>query len=267
MRKIRLPARVPGGQPCTKNLLRGHHETQLMKLWRKIVSVLAGTMIAAGGVLAVAAIVETAPLGAAPMPGGGDTALGLPAARTATQGDAQAVSAWLDDVNAIGAPTPDERTSAALGAATLAELSGTAGPTNGSHAPDPPSTEWALRADFNAEEAAIQESALNVVAAANSTPNGSDVDDPAVSASALVFSFASIPPYDATRLANLESRLLTVAPSVVQATRSQADAFTAGEPTDRVALKAATSDLPAPAYNWTASAQAELETRFDGGAL
>jgi len=238
-----------------------------MKLWRKIVSVLAGTMIAAGGVLAVAAIVETAPLGAAPMPGGGDTALGLPAARTATQGDAQAVSAWLDEVNAIGAPTPDERTSAAMAAAALAELSGTAGPLDGNATTAPPFAERALDANYNPQEAAIRDGALDVVTAPNSTPSGADVDDPAVSASAVVFTFDGVSPNDATRLSSVEMRLSAAAPSVVWAPRSQTNAFTALEPTDRVALKAATSDLPAPAYNWTASAQAELETRFDGGAL
>ncbi len=238
-----------------------------MKLWRKIVSVLAGTMIAAGGVLAVAAILETAPLGASPQGVSDGPALDVPAARTATQGDAQAVSVWLDGVNANGAPTPDERSSAALGANALAELSGTVGPSNGTAAVSHPSTEFALSADFDGQWAFVADAALRVVTAANSTPSTARASDPSVSANPVVYLYDGVASNDTIALTQLGARVSSVAPSVLWAPRSQTDAFSASEPTDRVALKAAARDIPAPVYNWTTSAQAEIEARFDSGVL
>lgn len=265
MAKIPLPDTVSGGRACTKNLLKGNRQTQLMKLWRKIVSVLAGTMIAAGSVLAVASIMEPAPLSGSQAPGG--AAFDLAAGRTATQGDVQGVLAWLDGVNALGAPTSDERTSAALAFGTLAELSGATPPSDQDFSASNLPADRALSADLAAQAAWVREGALTVLTAPNSTPSASGPNDPAVSAGAVVFAFDGVASRNTVAVADLEFRLSASSRSLVWTPRSQTDAFTALEPTDRVALKAAASDIPAPAYNWTASAQAELAARFDGGLL
>lgn len=237
-----------------------------MKLWRRIVSVLAGTMIASGTVLAAAAILE----GAAPTASGPTAAplhFDTPAARATTQADADAFGAWAASAAKDPAPSHQDRMTAAVGALSLAELTGASNPSSAG-AP-PPTASRALGAEFSGGVAATSD-ALIVLAASNSTPAGDYASSPtAVYRLATPFDLYldAVQARDQAFIANASARMDATAPGVLNADRATADSVTAGEPTDVVGLKASTTSVPQPVANWTASARTEVLARFSAHTL
>ncbi len=224
-------------------------------------------MIAAGGVIGAAAVLEGAGPTSTSEPHGTGLALNAQTARTAMGQDAQTVTAWLDGVG--GAPSLNDRTHAALAALAAAEITGSApagtAPGNATTAQYPRS-DYAVSGDLSSTSQ-WRDKAASIVGDADATPAGAFQGDPSPLSTPVTVMVGSVQSADAQGQAQVEAFLAPPASSVLSTPYSNAQAVSAFEATDTLGLKASTSDPPASVANWTAAARGEIAKRQASGTL
>jgi DNA-binding transcriptional ArsR family regulator len=224
-------------------------------------------MIAAGGVLGAVAVLEstTASLGPA-APGPLPVTLDLDSARTATQSDVNSFGLWVSDPARSNAPTLDERMTAAVGANAVAEAWGATSPAGAGQTP-PPSTETAVRGQFDlGADSALQASGA-VVGAQNSTPATALDADAFLLSGPVVALLDGVNRTDTSRVQLATSAFSTRAYGVLDTPLSSARNYSSLEPTDALGAKASARDVPASVANWSQAALEQVSARFDSGTL
>jgi DNA-binding transcriptional ArsR family regulator len=238
-------------------------------------------MIAAGGVIGVLAINETAaPPTGAPQ---GSTQFGNmdeAQARATIQGDLAAFTDWANAKVAAGDPTAEDRLTAAVGAQSVMDLApARVNASSGSYYAAPPASGVLTQP----QAVSLRDSALVIVGAWStaSAPSTTEMryydaaasSDAPVITTAAVFAYASAGAAgaspmegDATTAATTNALDPALHP-YLSTERGITDYATAGAPTDLVGLRATAGPSPEPAANWTASAQARIRQLVAAGAL
>lgn len=241
-----------------------------MKLWRRIVSVIAGTMIATGGVLAAASVITAGPLGTTQGPGAAPVVFDRTTSQVAFESDEAAVLAYLDQAATIPAPSLADRTQAAVAALGVTEAAGTpppqAPPSNGS-ASQWLSADAANGQDFDADGAPAQDKAAEVVGNDAASPSGAYDSDSRPLSGAVTVLLDSAGSADSDTQDRIFQSFGLNAYSVLNTPLVETRAYSDTEASDTLGLKGAATDPPASVANWTEAAAAELEARFDGATL
>lgn len=239
-----------------------------MGLWRKFVSVIAGTMIAAGGILGTLAVLDAvSPAPGAPEPASSPWLFDAQSAEVAVVSDVDVVGSWLNDTAGAGAtPTPEEAFDASVAASAFADAATAeerAG-VRGGQAFEP------AAADASAAGAqAVQDAGTIVVAFGADGVAGDPQTDEELAAQAdeaLVHSTTAWAMGDYALSAGA-GEVVASGPAVADTPLSNASAAVAAASTATVA-RLATIPAPVQAHaNWTTAARVELVERADGGTL
>jgi DNA-binding transcriptional ArsR family regulator len=243
-----------------------------MRLWRKIVSVLAGTMIAAGGIVGTLAVLE----GTAPTSTGSPDATGTSQwlfsegpAEAAVSLDVEAVGGWLN-TTAAGGGTIDRQTAydAALASAAVAEVATTppAPPYYGQvrEAFEPAVEDATAGGVQAAADAHAITTAWNQDGTAGAVDANASAGDRVVEVATVVLTTYALSSVGSTAAAD---EVVESSPEVKDTPVADVQGALQGAPTTSVARLALTPDPVASHANWTAGAADEVGARAAAGTL
>lgn len=239
-----------------------------MGLWRKFVTVIAGTMIAAGGIVGTLAVLEAvAPAPGAPQPASSPWLFDAQTAEVAVVSDFDVVSTWLNDTAvAGGAVAPEDARDAAVAASAFSDVSTAAdrATAEGGLAFEPSSI------DYTAGGAqAVQDAGTIVLAyGADGVVADPQTDAELAAQADAAFLFASTAgSLEALGQPDGADRVVQLGAPVVHTPLANASAAVAAASTTIVA-RLATVPNAVPAHgNWTLAAAAEIAGRADAGTL
>ncbi len=258
------------GRFCTKRVLSRGGKDAVMRAWRKLVSVIAGTMIAVGGIVGALAVVDVVAPTTESLDGAPPSAwmFDANAAEAAVASDVSEVGRWLNDTVASDGPfDSDTAHDAAVAASALSDVAFGAAAyfDNARGATFEPAADLA-EGDGRAGVQDASSIVLSAGGGATGTPPQLEVQlvaqvDEAVTRVLTVGSLYSF------GLTSVRAHVVDAAPDVTHTPLANASGAVEVAPTESVALLASAQNLAPEHANWSIAAKDEISARAAAGAI